>query len=434
MNNRNFIKSLMKTKKYLLLISIVFLVYSDLFAWTSSNEGVCYTMDTLCLLSDSISYNPIDEMYEVDCDIIILGNDTLKIWPGEIVKFLSYPGGPPIRYELIIYGNLKAIGDKEKNITLGDPEANFSSGNWWQGIKFLNTSHNGESVLKHCDVRGAVNLEPNLETMILCEDSSPIFDHCTFQYLGSGEFTGGASAIGLRGQSYPLISYCTFKSVINGVAIWCNPYNIQDTINYPSPLMIGCNFLASISGIQWTQSDHDKVVLFGGFLDNCYLGVGPNYCDTTLGNPIDTIGDGVCTTTSTYEFKPRFLLVDGVVNPRDTFLMTGIKEEEINILPTTSNYLVLKNNYPNPFSNYTTIEFEIKNNSSVINLLVYDSKGMLVKKLIRKKTFANGTYTVNWYGDDENGNKVKKGVYFYKLISGNNLKVKKAILVKSTSP
>ena len=59
---------------------------------------------------------------------------------------------------------------------------------------------------------------------------------------------------------------------------------------------------------------------------------------------------------------------------------------------------------------------------------------MLVKKWRRKKIFANGTYTVNWHGDDENGNKVKKGVYFYKLISGNNLKVKKAILVKSTSP
>ncbi len=52
-------------------------------------------MDTLVILSDDISYNSIDEMYEVDCDIIILENDTLKILPGEIVKFLSHPGGLP---------------------------------------------------------------------------------------------------------------------------------------------------------------------------------------------------------------------------------------------------------------------------------------------------------------------------------------------------
>jgi len=390
-------------------------------------------MDTLCQFSDSISYNPVDQMYEVDCDIVILGNDTLKILPGKIVKFLSHPGGPggpPIRYELTIYGNLKAIGEKEKNITLGDPEASLTAGHWWQGIKFLNTSHNGESILKYCDVRGAVNLEPNLETMILCEDSSPIFDHCTFQYLGSGELTGGASAIGLRGQSYPLISYCTFKRIIHGVAVWCNPYNIQDTVNYPSPLMIGCNFLASITGIQWGQSNNDKVVLYGGFLDNCYFAVGSILPDTTLGYPIDTVGDGICTTTSTNEPIPRFLLVDGVVNPRDTSLIIGINDEEIDILPTTSKYLELSNSYPNPFSNYTTIEFELFKRNSNVCLMVYDSKGIQVKTLIQNRKYPIGKYSAEWNGEDDYGNKVSDGIYFFKLISENKLLVKKAIVVK----
>jgi hypothetical protein len=40
-------------------------------------------------------------------------------------------------------------------ITLGDPEASFSGGDWWQGIKFINTSNNGESVLKFLSYRSS---------------------------------------------------------------------------------------------------------------------------------------------------------------------------------------------------------------------------------------------------------------------------------------
>jgi hypothetical protein len=386
-------------------------------------------MDTLCILSDSISYNQVDQLYEVDCHIIIMQNDTLKILAGETVKFLSYPGGSPIRFELIIYGNLIAIGEKNKIITLGDPEVNFTSGNRWQGIKFINTSQNGESILKYCDIRGATNLEPYLETAILCENSSPIFDHCIFQFTGSGEISGGASVLGLIGNSYPIVMYSTFMSIHIGVAVWCNPYGFQDTINYPSPLMIGCNFKPSITGIYWPPCD-GCAVLYGGFYDNCYFGVSSVFCDTTLGNPIDTIGDGICKTSSTFELKQRFILVDGVVNPRDTFLITGVDEYEIDILPTTSAFITLKNNFPNPFLNFTTIEFEIKSNYADISLVIYDSKGNLVRNLIKNKNYKNGLYSLNWHGDNDTGEKVEQGIYFYKLISNKRMLVKRAIVIK----
>ena len=420
----------MKPKNLILLLTILIAVNFNLYAWTSSNEGVCYTMDTLCLLSDSVSYNQIDEMYEVDCDIIILENDTLRILPGETVKFLSETFPFTVSYGITIYGCLIAIGEKNKTIVLGDPETNFSTGNWWTGLHFFNTSKSGESILKYCNIRGATDAESWTETALFCENSSPIIDHCIFEYIASGELTGGASAIGLLGQSYPLAAYCTFENILHGVAVWCNPYNFQDTVNYPSPLMIGCNIMPSVQGIVWPQCDHDKVVLYGGFLDNCYFGVGSIFCDTTLGYPIDTIGDGICTTTSTYELLPRFLLVDGVVNPRDTLLITGINEKETEILPTTSNYLTLNNNYPNPFSDYTTIEFIINNKSSNINLMIYDSKGNIVKQLIKDKNYAKGKHRINWYGDNDHGEMVTKGIYFYKLMAGKNMLVKKAIVVK----
>ncbi|MBC8487746.1 MAG: hypothetical protein H8D45_17085 [Bacteroidetes bacterium] len=68
----------MKPKIIILLFTFLVAVNFNLKAWTSSNEGVACTMDTLVILSDDISYNSIDEMYEVDCDIVILENDTLN--------------------------------------------------------------------------------------------------------------------------------------------------------------------------------------------------------------------------------------------------------------------------------------------------------------------------------------------------------------------
>jgi hypothetical protein len=101
-------------KSFTIVFVTVFGFNTSLLAWTSSNEGVCYTMDTLCLLSDSISFNSIDNLYEVDCDIIILENDTLKLFPGDTVKFISYLTAPNIiMYAMTIYGCLLAEGTED---------------------------------------------------------------------------------------------------------------------------------------------------------------------------------------------------------------------------------------------------------------------------------------------------------------------------------
>lgn len=428
----------MNTRKLSLIFFLLFFVHLNLFAWTSSNEGVCYTMDTLVSLSDSISYNEIDEMFEVDCDIVILENDTLKINPGEYLFFIEV-NQPPYTWEyygIKIFGTLHAIGEPNKLVYLGDKEYNISTGNIWCGIQFYNTSHNGESIIKYCRITGAINVLGYDFTFdgdvgIYCENSSPIIDHCLINYMLSDYETGGGSAIACRGQSYPIISYCEFEHLYNSIAIWCNPWDYApDTINYPSPLIFGCNILPSVTGFYFTPVWDDVIIFRGGFLDNCYLGINNlNNADTTLGIPVDSIGDGICTTTSTY-WEKRFMDVDGVVNPRGDTLFTGINEEENEILPTTSKYLELNNNYPNPFSNYTSIEFEIFKKNSEVSLMVYDSKGNQVKILFQNRKYPIGKQSVKWYGDDENGNEVSEGIYFYKLLAENSLKVKKAIIIK----
>jgi hypothetical protein len=426
----------MKTlKSFFLIVVLIIISKTSLFAWTSSNEGVCYTMDTLVQLSNDITYNAIDQMYEVDCNIVILENDTLRVLPGEIVKFFSYANPYTVRRGIKIYGCFLAIGAADERIHLGDTEATWS-GNWWNGIEFYNTSQNGESILKYCTLRGVTHIDEYKQTAIYCENASPIIDHCTFKYISSGILEFGCSAIGIIGQSYPIISYCTFEKISIGIAVWCNVYTNelygyeQDTINYPSPLIYGCNILSSVSGFSGGPCVYDIVVLYGGFLDNCYLGFWWTYADTTLGNPMDTIGDGICTTTSTNELKPKFFMVDGVVNPRGDTLITGINETEIEILPTTTDYLILKNCFPNPFHDFTTIEIDLSEPSQKVPLIVLDSKGNKVKTLLNEEILPPGELQVKWYGDNDSGIKVKEGIYFYKLTCNNKMIVKKAIVIK----
>ena len=59
------LKNMNPKKSLLLVLLFISLARFNLFAWTSSNEGVCYTMDTLTTLSPNITYNSSTGMYEV---------------------------------------------------------------------------------------------------------------------------------------------------------------------------------------------------------------------------------------------------------------------------------------------------------------------------------------------------------------------------------
>jgi hypothetical protein len=384
-------------------------------------------MDTLTSLSPDIAYNLTTGMYEINTSIIILENDTLLISPGEILNFMGH-------FYIRIEGLLIAIGTKNEVIKLGNPEFIPGSGLHWCGIQIINSPLYKESTLKYCDIRGALNvcsMSLDSDVSIFCENSSPIIDHCNFSYINSGWETGGGSAIACRGQSYPIVGYCKFEYLINSIAIWCNPWDTSpDTVNYPSPLVFGCNIMSTVYSFFFDLIDYDVVIYRGGFLDNCYLGAyNSNYVDNTLGIPIDTIGDGICNTTSTYWMK-RFMDVDGVVHPRSDTLITGINETEVEILPTTSEQQILKNCFPNPFNEFTTISFEIPESFKNVSLSIIDSKGNTVRDLINDKIYNQGRYHINWNGDYNSGTTAPRGIYFYKLTYNGKVEMKKAIVIK----
>ncbi len=102
----------------------------------------------------------------------------------------------------------------------------------------------------------------------------------------------------------------------------------------------------------------------------------------------------------------------------------GIENPE----PALAQSYRLEQNYPNPFNPSTAIEYYLPSNSEV-KIEIYNILGTKIASLINGKQSA-GNHTVTWNGQDENGNPVASGIYFYKLSTPNFSETKKMMLMK----
>ncbi|MDD5530129.1 MAG: C1 family peptidase [bacterium] len=79
----------------------------------------------------------------------------------------------------------------------------------------------------------------------------------------------------------------------------------------------------------------------------------------------------------------------------------------------TPKIFFISNNYPNPFTNSTTIEYGLPINATV-TINIYNSSGQKIITLLNKTQNA-GYYTLVWDGKDNSGKKAAAGIYFYIL-------------------
>jgi len=134
-------------------------------------------------------------------------------------------------------------------------------------------------------------------------------------------------------------------------------------------------------------------------------------------------GYAVTGETGSYRDKDRVYLLgidtDGTITSIDNIM------SEIN-----SGSLSLLQNYPNPFQNTTTIEFNIPSVSDKkVSLKIYDILGKEIATLV-DGNLNPGTYRheFNTYKFQENS--VLEGIYFYRLVHGSNSVTRKMILIR----
>jgi hypothetical protein len=100
----------------------------------------------------------------------------------------------------------------------------------------------------------------------------------------------------------------------------------------------------------------------------------------------------------------------------------GVKD---NVVIKTFNQL---KNYPNPFSNATTIELSLSKPALVV-INIYNSQGALIKSLYNSN-LGSGVHIITWDGRNNSGSKVITGLYFYKVTVNNEIYSNKMFLVK----
>jgi hypothetical protein len=199
---------------------------------------------------------------------------------------------------------------------------------------------------------------------------------------------------------------------------------IIDSIDAPLPVEL-ISFIAIVNGnsVQLQWSTVSEINNFGFVVER----------QTAAYNWLETgfvKGKGNSVSTENYSFTDNNL-AQGNYSYR-------LKQVDLNGAVEYSNIIQVKvdaplsfalsQNYPNPFNPDTKIQYSIPYNtsgrSSNVLLKIYNILGNEIQTLVNEEKPA-GTYEIIWNAGD-----LPSGVYFYRLISDNNIITKQMTLIK----
>ncbi len=107
---------------------------------------------------------------------------------------------------------------------------------------------------------------------------------------------------------------------------------------------------------------------------------------------------------------------------RSLIVLTGVYRSD------QGEVITLDKNTPNPVDNYTAIQFTINQSLNLV-ITVYNLIGEPVK-VVARGFYPAGSHTVTWHADDEKGNLVPNGVYFYRLESEKGVAIRQLIVLR----
>ncbi len=96
--------------------------------------------------------------------------------------------------------------------------------------------------------------------------------------------------------------------------------------------------------------------------------------------------------------------------------------------PVPTRPTELAGNFPNPFNPTTTIRFELASDG-LASLRIFDMRGRHIRTLVTENLTA-GTHDVSWNGQNDDGDAVASGVYFYRLETNDFRGIQRMVLLK----
>ncbi|UCE18621.1 MAG: serine hydrolase [Gemmatimonadota bacterium] len=136
---------------------------------------------------------------------------------------------------------------------------------------------------------------------------------------------------------------------------------------------------------------------------------------------------GICKSELTPEAMEFMKLLEPYFSAADfTEFMALVKAE----VEAPAEYSLVQN-YPNPFNAHTDIRYQIADVTSPVytTLKIYNILGQEVRTVV-DEVKESGYHSVTWDGEDQFGNGVASGVYFYQLKVGDLTATKCMVLMK----
>ena len=128
-----------------------------------------------------------------------------------------------------------------------------------------------------------------------------------------------------------------------------------------------------------------------------------------------------------YTFKVRAVDRFGRPTSPENYFETSIYVTDVEEVALPEVYSLFQN-YPNPFNPSTTIKYYLPTNCPVL-LEIFDVSGKRIVSLINEFQ-DKGHYSLDWNGQDQNGNPVSSGTYFYRLKAGKETISRKMVLLR----
>ncbi len=276
------------------------------------------------------------------------------------------------------FGNSYLTGSFGETTTFGEGEANETTLTSLGSIDVFMAKYNADGLLLW--VKHPEGVGHDVGRSLVLDDSANFYLVGDFEesiVLGSGEVN---------------------QTTIAGFGSFLSKFNTEGTLLW----------------VRNVGSSSQGVVVFNHVLDTSenILLTGAFWGDTTFG-----AGENNETTYSS-------------AGSSDIFVAKYGAEIQTSIDPvaTLSTKYTLSQNYPNPFSNTTTISFEVPLNEQVA-LWIYNIEGRLVRKM-SLDDILSGQQRISWDGRDDQGRQVRSGPYILKLVAGKQRISKTMILLR----
>jgi hypothetical protein len=185
---------------------------------------------------------------------------------------------------------------------------------------------------------------------------------------------------------------------------------------------------------------HGNVASFWATVDGSKIDINlvTDYSVTAWGYRVDSVAYYASSALAVSGMLQNTRFGDITVETRGSFsqINNTMKSIEIDPLATKQEFnpsiptdFTVYEAFPNPFNPKTTIRFYLKE-QSYVQLEILNTLGQTIKTLLSKELDGNRSHDITWDATNTSNQKVASGVYFYRIINGNNIKVKKLILIK----